>query len=57
LNLQSEIGFGFHAARRSKAPLRIRTAASRRGIDTPCVQAEPNGQEHKVTLLREVNQK
>jgi len=37
--------------------MRILTAASRRGIDTPYVQAEPRGHEHKVTLLMEVNQK
>jgi hypothetical protein len=37
--------------------VRILTAASRRGIEMPCVQAEPNGHEHKVTLLMEVNQK
>ena len=37
--------------------MRILTAASRRGIDTPYVQAEPCGHEHKVTLLMEVNQK
>ena len=37
--------------------MRILTAASRRGIDTPYVQAEPSGYEHKVTLLMEVNQK
>lgn len=37
--------------------MRILTAASRRGIDTPYVQAEPSGHEHKVTLLMEVNQK
>jgi acetolactate synthase small subunit len=37
--------------------MRILTAASRRGIDTPYVQAEPNAHEHKVTLLMEVNQK
>jgi hypothetical protein len=35
----------------------ILTAASRRGIDMPYVQAGPNGHEHKVTLLMEVNQK
>ena len=37
--------------------MRILTAASRRAIDTPYVQAEPSGHEHKVTLLMEVNQK
>lgn len=37
--------------------MRILTAASRRGIDTPYVQAEPSGHEHKVTLLMDVNQK
>ena len=37
--------------------MRILTAASRRGIDTPYVQAEPSGHEHKVTLLMQVNQK
>jgi acetolactate synthase small subunit len=37
--------------------MRILTAASRRGIDTPYVQAEPSGHEHRVTLLMEVNQK
>jgi acetolactate synthase small subunit len=37
--------------------MRILTATSRRGIDTPYVQAEPSGHEHKVTLLMEVNQK
>jgi len=36
--------------------MRILTAASRRGIDTPHVQAEPCGHEHKVTLGMEVNQ-
>src|ERR1700747_3569984 len=37
--------------------MRLLIAASCRGIDTPCVQAEPSGHEHKVTLLMEVNQK
>jgi acetolactate synthase small subunit len=37
--------------------MRILTAASRRGIDTPYVQAEPSGHEHQVTLLMEANQK
>jgi hypothetical protein len=37
--------------------MRILNAANRRGIDMPYVQAEPNGHEHKVTLLMEVNQK
>jgi hypothetical protein len=37
--------------------MRILIAASRRGIDTPYVQAEPSSHEHKVTLLMEVNQK
>ncbi len=37
--------------------MRILTAACRRGIDTPYVQAEPSAHEHKVTLLMEVNQK
>ena len=37
--------------------MRILTAASRRGIDMPYVQAQPNGHEHEVTVLMEVNQK
>ena len=37
--------------------MRILTAASRRGIDMPYVQAEPNSHKHRVTLLMEVNQK
>jgi acetolactate synthase small subunit len=37
--------------------MRILTAASRRAIDTPYVQAEPCGHEHRVTLLMDVTQK
>jgi acetolactate synthase small subunit len=38
--------------------MRILTAASRRGIDMPYVQAEPSEQQtHKVTLLLDVNPK
>jgi hypothetical protein len=37
--------------------MRVLTAASRRGIDLPYVQAEPTERDHKVTLLLEVNQK
>ena len=37
--------------------MRILTAASRRGIDMPYVQAEPWEHTHKVTLLLEVNPK
>lgn len=37
--------------------MRILTAASRRGIDMPYVQAEPAEQTHRVTLLLEVNPK
>ena len=37
--------------------MRILTAASRRGIDLPYVQAEPVEHTHKVTLLLEVNPK
>jgi acetolactate synthase regulatory subunit len=37
--------------------MRILTAASRRGIDLPYVQAEPAEHTHKVTLLLEVNPK
>jgi hypothetical protein len=56
LNLQSEIGFGFHVRyERQGSSVRILTAATRRGIDMPCMQAEPNGHEHRVTLLMEVN--
>lgn len=35
--------------------LRILTAASRRGIDMPYVQAEPAEHTHRVTLLLDVN--
>ena len=37
--------------------MRILTAASRRGIDLPYVQAEPAEHTHKVTLLLDVNAK
>lgn len=37
--------------------MRILSAASRRGIDLPYVQAEPAEHTHKVTLLMEVNAK
>ena len=37
--------------------MRVLTAATRRGIDLPYVQAEPTERDHKVTLLLEVNQK
>jgi len=37
--------------------MRVLTAATRRGIDLPYVQAEPTERDHKVTLLMEVNQK
>ena len=37
--------------------MRILTAASRRGIELPYVQAEPAEHSHKVTLLLEVNPK
>jgi len=37
--------------------MRILNAASRRALDVPYVQAEPNGHDHKVTLMLEVNTK
>jgi acetolactate synthase small subunit len=37
--------------------MRVLTAATRRGIDLPYVQAEPAERDHRVTLLLEVNQK
>jgi acetolactate synthase small subunit len=37
--------------------MRILSAASRRGIDLPYVQAEPDEQAHRVTLLMGVNAK
>ncbi len=37
--------------------MRILTAASRRGIDLPYVQAEPVEHTHRVTLLLDVNSK
>jgi acetolactate synthase regulatory subunit len=37
--------------------MRILSAASRRGIDLPYVQAEPSEHAHKVTLLMDVNVK
>jgi acetolactate synthase small subunit len=37
--------------------MRILTAASRRGIDLPYVQAEPAEHMHKATLLLDVNPK
>jgi len=37
--------------------MRILNAASRRALDIPYVQAEPNGHDHKVTLMLEVNPK
>jgi acetolactate synthase small subunit len=37
--------------------MRILTAATRRGIDVPYVQAEPAERDHKVTLLMDVNPK
>jgi acetolactate synthase small subunit len=35
--------------------MRILTAASRRGLDLPYVQAEPDEHTHKATLLLDVN--
>lgn len=37
--------------------MRILGAVSRRGLDLPYVQAEPEEQAHKVTLLLDVNPK
>jgi acetolactate synthase small subunit len=37
--------------------MRILNAASRRALDIPYVQAEPNGHDHKVTLTLEVSPK
>jgi acetolactate synthase small subunit len=37
--------------------MRILNAASRRALDIPYMQAEPNGHDHKVTLMLEVNPK
>ena len=37
--------------------MRILSAASRRGIDLPYVQAEPADHSHRVTLLLDVNAK
>lgn len=37
--------------------MRILSAAARRGIDLPFVQAEPNEDSHKVILLMNVNSK
>jgi len=37
--------------------LRILSAPTRRGIETPYVQAEPAEHHHKVTLLMDVNPK
>jgi acetolactate synthase small subunit len=37
--------------------MRILTAASRRGIDMPYVQAEPSEHTHRVTLLLDVHPK
>ena len=37
--------------------MRILTAASRRGLDLPYVQAEPTEQGHRVTLFLDVNAK
>ena len=37
--------------------MRIINAASRRALDIPYVQAEPNGHDHKITLMLEVNPK
>ena len=37
--------------------MRILNAAARRGIDIPYVQAEPEDQTHKLTLLLDVNPK
>jgi acetolactate synthase small subunit len=37
--------------------MRILNAASRRALDISYVQAEPNGHDHKVTLMLEVNTK
>jgi acetolactate synthase small subunit len=37
--------------------MRILTAASRRGIELPYVQAEPVGHAHEVTLMLKVNEK
>ncbi|HVO63013.1 MAG TPA: hypothetical protein VMT53_18935 [Terriglobales bacterium] len=37
--------------------MRILNAASRRGIEMPYVQAEPEDQTHKLTLLLDVNPK
>jgi acetolactate synthase small subunit len=37
--------------------MRILNAASRRALDIPYVQAEPNGHDHKVSIMLEVNSK
>jgi acetolactate synthase small subunit len=37
--------------------MRILNAASRRALDIPYVQAEPNAHDHKVTLMLDVNPK
>ena len=37
--------------------MRILNAASRRALDISSVQAEPNGHDHRVTLMLEVNSK
>lgn len=49
----------FHIRYRSTlgAMMRILGATSRRGIDLPCVQAEPAENSHWVTLLMDVNVK
>jgi acetolactate synthase small subunit len=49
--------FHIHYRNTQGTLMRILNAASRRGIDMPYVQAEPEDQTHKLTLLLDVNPK
>jgi acetolactate synthase regulatory subunit len=49
--------FHIHYRNTQGTLMRILTAASRRGIELPYVQAEPAEHAHKVTLLLAVNSK
>lgn len=49
--------FHIHYRNTQGTLMRILTAASRRGIDVPYVQAEPAEHAHRVSLLLDVNPK
>jgi hypothetical protein len=58
LNLQSEIGLGFHVRyKRQGSSVRMQTNAHLCDIETPYVQANPRDHECEINLLMEVNPK